>query len=95
TYYLQKGVAGACGKVNSEEALIIALPSAMYAGGKHCGRKVKITRKGGKGQTVTATVADECPTCTTSTSLDLSKGAFAKIATKEEGQVDIEWNFAN
>ncbi|KAL8281462.1 hypothetical protein RQP46_006146 [Phenoliferia psychrophenolica] len=94
TYYLQNGVAGACGKVNPDSALIIAIDSAMYANGANCGRSITITRTD-TGQSVTATVADECPTCENGTSLDLSEGAFNKIATVAEGMVPMSWHFNN
>lgn len=51
----------ACGDVNPDEALICALQTKMYAKGKHCGRKIQITRTSGKGGQIVVTVADECP----------------------------------
>ena len=60
----------------------------MYDNGANCGRSITITRTD-TGQSVTATVADECPTCENGTSLDLSEGAFEQIATKAEGMVRL------
>ena len=51
----------ACGDVNPDEALICALQTKLYAKGKHCGRKIEITRTSGKGGQIVVTVADECP----------------------------------
>lgn len=62
--------------------MIVAIDSAMYDGGANCGRQVAIT---GNGKTIYATIADECPTCVSSGSLDLSKGAFLSIATIDAG----------
>lgn len=65
TYYLQNGNAGHCGTVASDDSKVIALPSAMYADGAHCGQQIKITRVD-NGATVVATVRDSCPTCVNS-----------------------------
>ncbi|KAM0748658.1 barwin-like endoglucanase [Meredithblackwellia eburnea MCA 4105] len=92
TFYTQNGVAGACGKVNPDSALIIAQDSRMYNNGANCGRSITLTRTD-NGASVTAVIADECPTCETATSLDLSVGAFTKIATEEEGMVPISWHY--
>lgn len=43
-------------------------------------------------QTVSAIVADLCPTCTNDNSLDLSVGAFTQLATEAEGMVGITWS---
>lgn len=54
---------------------------------------IKITRVD-NGATVVARVADSCPTCVNSVSLDLSVGAFTAIATESEGMVPITWQWA-
>lgn len=64
----------------------------MYNGGANCGRQVKIVRTD-NGASVIATIADECPTCDTGTSLDLSVKAFTSIATEDEGQVPIKYTY--
>ncbi|GAA5821269.1 hypothetical protein JCM3770_007390 [Rhodotorula araucariae] len=92
TYYTQNGVAGNCGDVNPDSAYIVALPTATYSGGSHCGRKVSITRSS-TGKTITAVVADSCPTCVNNSCLDLSVAAFTALATEEEGMVPITWSF--
>jgi hypothetical protein len=96
TYYYQNGVAGACGKVNPDSAFIAALQTDMYGAlnkqSSHCGQQIKVTNKK-NGKSVIATVADACPTCVSSTSVDLSYGAFTQIATTEEGMVGISWEF--
>lgn len=63
----------------------------MYAGGKHCGKTVKIT---GNGKTITAKVADECPSCVSTGSLDLSEAAFKGLASLNAGVVSIKWSWA-
>lgn len=58
-----------------------------------CGRWVTIVNEN-NGKTVSAMVADVCPTCTgNGESIDLSVGAFESIADLSEGQVSIKWKF--
>lgn len=57
-----------------------------------CGKQVKITNTE-NGKTVTVTVADDCPTCKNSNSIDLSKAAFEAIAPLSEGVAPISWVF--
>ncbi|TFY76322.1 hypothetical protein EWM64_g7691, partial [Hericium alpestre] len=97
TFFLQNGVAGACGKVHSDDDLIVAIDQDRYGSSGNssplCGKQVKITNTQNK-KTVTATVADDCPTCKNSNSIDLSKGTFIEIADFATGMVPIEWEFA-
>lgn len=59
-----------------------------------CGKKVIITNTQ-NGKSVTVTVADDCPTCKNSNSIDLSVAAFQKIADESAGEVPISWVFGN
>ncbi|CAE7126338.1 unnamed protein product [Rhizoctonia solani] len=97
TFFKQGGVAGACGTVHDDYDKVVALDYRRYGDtGKKssdCGRTVVITNTK-NGKTVTAKVADACPTCTNENCLDLSLGAFDQIATREEGMVPIAWHFA-
>lgn len=114
TYYLQGGVAGACGTVYPDSALIVAeraycsLPLTIQSHKQlnlilfvntesqrftlaDCGRQVQVTNTQ-NGQSVVATVADECPGCQGNpNSLDLSEGAFEAIADLSAGVVPISW----
>ncbi|KAM0750973.1 hypothetical protein T439DRAFT_380795 [Meredithblackwellia eburnea MCA 4105] len=92
TFFFQDNTEGACGVLHTDSDHIVAIDSAMYDNGANCGRTVQIRRLS-TGVVITATVADECPTCDTSTSLDLSVASFLEIATEEEGEVAIEWQF--
>nr|GAT53215.1 predicted protein [Mycena chlorophos] len=92
TWYTQGGVAGACGTVHSDSALIVALPTKAYANGANCGRTVEIVANG---VTVQATVADECPTCTNNECLDMSEALFQKFAALSIGEIDIEYKYLN
>ncbi|GAA5909219.1 hypothetical protein JCM6882_003768 [Rhodosporidiobolus microsporus] len=90
TYFYQNGNPGACGNYNSDSTYLVALQSSMYAGGKHCGKNVRITANG---KTITAKVQDECPTCVTTQSLDMSEGAFKALSPLSAGLIDIKWSF--
>ncbi|KDN33710.1 hypothetical protein RSAG8_13206, partial [Rhizoctonia solani AG-8 WAC10335] len=53
---------GNCGGLNKETDMIVALPTSVYSGGKHCGKTVKITNTSTH-KTCTAKVVDSCPGC--------------------------------
>ncbi|KAF9013870.1 RlpA-like double-psi beta-barrel-protein domain-containing protein-containing protein [Cyathus striatus] len=96
TFFYQNGVAGACGTVHKDTDLIAAIDADRYgntgARSSLCGKQVQITNTK-NGKSVTVTIADACPTCENSNSIDLSKTAFERIATDEEGMVPITWSF--
>ncbi|CAK5277397.1 unnamed protein product [Mycena citricolor] len=77
----------ACGTVHKDSDLIVALDTAMYKNGDNCGRKIQITNLA-NGQTVDATVADECPTCDNNTSVDMSEAVFTKLAALSVGLIN-------
>lgn len=58
TFFSQNGVAGACGKVHSDNDVVAALQTDTFAGGSHCGKTVSITNTK-TGKTVDVLVADE------------------------------------
>ncbi|KAF7792963.1 hypothetical protein EIP86_004066 [Pleurotus ostreatoroseus] len=98
TWFYQNGVAGACGTVHAETDKIIALDTALYGNtgvqSQYCGKSLIITNKS-NGKTVTATVADACPTCESADSIDLSQGAFEALADLSVGEFDVEWHFTD
>lgn len=94
TYFLQGGNAGACGTVHQDSDFVIALQTAEYSNGAHCGKKVKILNKANQ-KTATATVADECPTCVSKDSIDMSQGLFESLAALSTGMIDVEWGFTS
>ena len=67
-FFYQNGNAGACGKVHGDDELIAAIDHELWGdssfsnGSSTCGKKVKITNTK-NGKSVTATIADVCPTC--------------------------------
>jgi len=96
TFFTQNGVAGACGAKHQDSDFIAAIDQARYGSSSKksslCGKKVHITNTSNQ-KSVTVTIADDCPTCKNSNSIDLSVGAFKQIATEAEGEVEIVWSF--
>jgi hypothetical protein len=93
TFFSQNGVAGACGTVHSDNDFVAALDSRTYgntgAKSSYCGKKIRITWQG---KSVDVTVADACPTCENSNSVDLSIAAFEQLAPQSVGLLkDITW----
>jgi hypothetical protein len=98
TYFYQNGVAGACGVSNPDSLPLVAITAEYYGGDSgrasdNCGRYVNI-KNTNNGKTVTAVVADLCPTCVNGNSLDLSVGAFTSIASEADGMVPVTWSWA-
>jgi expansin (peptidoglycan-binding protein) len=88
TFFYQGGNAGACGTVHSDNDYICAIDQARYGDSGNasplCGQQVKITNTD-NGNTVTVTIADDCPTCDNSNSIDLSVAAFEALGSLSEG----------
>ncbi|WWC96959.1 hypothetical protein V866_003836 [Kwoniella sp. B9012] len=98
TYFYQGGNAGACGTVHSDSDKVIAIDTNGWwqdtsSASPYCGKYITITNTN-NGKSVTAMVADACPTCVSDNSLDLSVGAFTAIADESDGQVPITWVWA-
>lgn len=108
TFYSQTdgggGPAGACGNVHSDSDVIVALSThgQWYPNPNEkspfCGRKVMIWPAGefaGQGNTITATCADACPSCTHSgNDIDLSLGAWKAMGISQDvGVVPINWKW--
>lgn len=81
--------------MHQDSDVIVAMDYRRYGPlnkvSKYCGKKVRITSGD---TTITATVADACPTCLNRNCLDLSEGAFKKLGVSvEEGMKLITWKF--
>jgi hypothetical protein len=96
TYYLQGGNAGSCGQKHSDDELIVAIDHEQYGNinkvSPLCGKKVHITNTK-NGKSVTATIADVCPTCENGNSIDLSKATFQALDSLSTGMFGITWTF--
>ncbi|KIP09532.1 hypothetical protein PHLGIDRAFT_18613 [Phlebiopsis gigantea 11061_1 CR5-6] len=93
TWFYQHNTAGACGTVHQDTDKVIALDSAIYDNGALCGKTVTLVNLS-NGKTTTATVADECPTCDSAESIDLSQGAFSALTDGDFGlgEFNIAWS---
>ncbi|KAK4051517.1 hypothetical protein OIO90_004731 [Microbotryomycetes sp. JL221] len=65
-----------------------------FAKGANCGRKIEIVRVGSD-KKATVEVADLCPSCAQTGSVDLSEAAFLKLGKKDEGLFPIKWHFVS
>ncbi|KAK8858920.1 hypothetical protein IAR55_003151 [Kwoniella newhampshirensis] len=93
--YFEVGL-GACGWNNVDSDYIVAVNSAQYGlngYGGNCGQSLIITNTD-NGKSVTASVADECPTCSWG-SLDLSPSLFAALTdgNMDLGVFPISWHY--
>ncbi|KIJ39751.1 hypothetical protein M422DRAFT_257345 [Sphaerobolus stellatus SS14] len=84
TWFLQGGAAGACGTVHKDTDHVVALQTTQYDNGVFCGRTITITDVT-TGKTAVGTVADECPGCNGSGSIDLSESLFEVFAPTSQG----------
>ncbi|KAJ7081216.1 Non-catalytic module family EXPN protein [Mycena belliarum] len=89
TWYQPNGGRGACGKPLQNGDLALALTSANFAGGRNCGKRVNVQYQG---RSITAVVQDECPGCQTN-GIDLTEGAFRKLASLDAGVIQVNWNY--
>jgi expansin (peptidoglycan-binding protein) len=80
---------GACGWRNKPSDFVVALNSARYGSGEHCGQQIQIRANG---KTATAQVVDECPGCE-GDGLDLSDALFEHFAPLATGEFVGSWNF--
>ncbi|WVQ74623.1 hypothetical protein IAR50_004224 [Cryptococcus sp. DSM 104548] len=101
TFFSQGGEAGECGTVHSDDDYVIAIDSNGWwsdyesnDSSPYCGKSITLTNTN-NGKSVTAVVADVCPTCETNNSLDLSVAAFNAIASEDDGMVPITWYFSS
>ncbi|GAA6057914.1 hypothetical protein JCM3770_002202 [Rhodotorula araucariae] len=92
TWFTQNGVAGSCGRKNSDSTLLVAMNTPQVSGGKYCGRYVTVTNTA-NGKSVRALVADECPSCRYG-ELDLSTAAFKALASLDAGVIPIKWTWS-
>jgi hypothetical protein len=80
---------GACGWKNKASDFVVAVNTAQFDSGAHCGQRIEIRANG---KTAIAEVVDECPGCSHN-GLDLSKSLFAHFESTDDGVFDASWNF--
>lgn len=91
----QHGNAGACRNKKSDNDYIVALHPSLYNNGARCGSKISLTNKK-TGKTLTAEVADLCPTCEGSSpgpQIDLSKKLFDDLSNGADGIFQVTYGF--
>jgi hypothetical protein len=80
---------GACGWSNQPSDFVVAVNTAQYSSGRHCGQRVQIRAYG---KTAIAEVVDRCTGCEDH-GLDLSEALFAHFAPKDKGVFLTSWDF--
>jgi expansin len=86
TYYDATG-AGNCSFDPTGDLNVAAMNAEQYARSAACGECVRV--EGPKG-VVTVRIVDQCPECQRG-HLDLSREAFAQVATLADGRVPVRW----
>ncbi|KAF8197297.1 RlpA-like double-psi beta-barrel-protein domain-containing protein-containing protein, partial [Mycena galopus ATCC 62051] len=85
TFYLPDGGLGACGNPIQNSDFAVALSSANFAGGAHCGQNLNVNLND---TTITVTVADLCVGCEAD-GIDLTQGAFQALADPSVGITEV------
>ncbi|KAG6835415.1 hypothetical protein H0H93_001655 [Arthromyces matolae] len=83
---------GACGVINVASDFVVALNINQYGSGypgPNCFKQISMTYNG---KTTTATITDECVTCSDE-GLDLSVGLFEFFAPLDAGLIHGTWSF--
>ncbi|CAL1695471.1 unnamed protein product [Somion occarium] len=80
-----------CGATNTAADLIVKLSTPRYGTGENCFKDVVVFANGAS---VTVSVVGECPGCGLN-DIDLSPGAFARLADLSEGRINVQWGFAD
>ncbi|PWN98825.1 barwin-like endoglucanase [Tilletiopsis washingtonensis] len=88
TYYYQNGQPGSCGGYAGDNDRVVAI-SSKFKSARKCGGKLKITNTS-NGKSVTARIADTCPTCA-KYDIDLSVGAFKALGSMSKGVLNVDW----
>ncbi|KAJ7622125.1 RlpA-like double-psi beta-barrel-protein domain-containing protein-containing protein [Roridomyces roridus] len=89
TFY--DGGLGACGTIIKNTDFAVALTAPNFASGAHCGQPITVTFNG---KSITVIVQDLCPGCGTN-GLDLTRGAFAALASTDLGVIQVDWQFGS
>ncbi|KAJ8095001.1 hypothetical protein PM082_010219 [Marasmius tenuissimus] len=90
TWYQPNGGYGACGYKLQNSDMIVALPRGHYANGGKCNKHLTVHYKN---KSVKVKVADLCPGCGPN-DVDLSEGAFKKLANLDVGRMKVSWEFS-
>ncbi|KAJ6474199.1 RlpA-like double-psi beta-barrel-protein domain-containing protein-containing protein [Mycena sanguinolenta] len=89
SFFVPDGNVGACGAPLQNWDFVVALPSAHYDNGAHCGQHINVEYNG---KNINVTVGDLCPGGGTD-DIDPSEGAFVALADLTLGFIPVQWNF--
>ncbi|KAK7055909.1 barwin-like endoglucanase [Favolaschia claudopus] len=87
TYFEPNNGYGACGQRIQNSDHKVALSSAQYGNGEHCGKTFTVEHNG---EGIVVEVADLCPGCD-SNQIDLTSGAFKVLAPLDDGVVSVNY----
>ena len=90
TFYTPTGL-GNCSQGYPGNKMYAAMNKPQYNNSNACGSYVEITRKG-TNKKVIVKILDQCPECPQG-NIDLSKEAFLKLGTANEGRIPITWKY--
>ncbi|WAS97031.1 expansin EXLX1 family cellulose-binding protein [Nannocystis punicea] len=91
TYYSADGSGNCSFDADPGEPMVAAMNTVDYAASAACGACVAIDGPDGS---IIVRIVDSCPGCPQG-DIDLSEGAFPKIAAKELGRVPISWRYVS
>ncbi|KAL5224037.1 hypothetical protein ABZP36_010676 [Zizania latifolia] len=90
--------ASPCYGFQDQGTMIVAASDGLWDGGRACGRMYTVRCIGGTnavpnpGGTVTVKIVDRCPSPGCTSTLDLSREAFAAIGNLDAGRIIINYN---
>ncbi|PWA13622.1 barwin-related endoglucanase [Artemisia annua] len=99
TFYTPPYIPSSCYGNVDQGNMIAAANSGLFANRAACGTRYRVTCTSGTnsvpqpctGNSVDVTIVDLCPGCA-SNQIDLSQEAFAVIANRDAGRINIEYN---
>ncbi|KVI01364.1 EG45-like domain containing protein [Cynara cardunculus var. scolymus] len=100
TFYTPPYVPSSCFGYQDRGVMILAANRGLFAGRAACGRRYRVRCTGPTnagvpqpctGKSVDVTVVDLCPGCA-GNQVDLSQEAFAVIANRNAGRINIQYN---
>ncbi|KAJ6543625.1 RlpA-like double-psi beta-barrel-protein domain-containing protein-containing protein [Mycena vulgaris] len=87
SFFSPGGQVGVCGRIIQNSDLAVALSPANFAGGARCGQSIVFQHNG---KSVTASVQDECFTCS-GNGVDLTSEAFQVLAPLSDGIISVTY----
>ncbi len=95
TWFFTDSLPGSCDKAMNDSGHFVAIGRAGLGHGAYsstCGRHIHVCNER-NGRCVKVQVTDACPTCSHTTDLDMTPGAFESIAKLGGGPISVRWYF--